>query len=355
MSARTGFVDRVSYVADRNAARLVGRRIAPTVPALPPTLHTYIRRLTEAAACACAPWIGRGDKHAADAAAVDAMRRSFSDVPFRGRVVIGEGEKDDAPYLAPGEQLGPDAASDVEVAVDPLDGTRLAAEGEAGALSVLALAPPGSFLPLGRAFYMEKLVGPAAAAELSLDASPGAVVAAVAEALRVPPAELRIAVQQRPRHRTLVRELRRSGARVHLFADGDLSYALLALEGRTAASDTPVDLLRGIGGAPEGMLAAAPQRVLGGAMHARLAPRSPAERRRLEDAPGAAGCLDRILTAADLVRTDAVAMALTGVTDGPLLRGVRRDPAQEGALVTETLLLGAHASPRRVVAPHTPA
>lgn len=322
----------------------------------PDILAAHARRLTEAAARACLPWIGRGNKHAADAAAVDALRHAFSEVPFRGHVVIGEGEKDEAPYLAPGEHVGPSDASEMEVAVDPLEGTRLVAEDEAGALSVLALAPPGSFQPLGHAFYMEKQIGPPAAADaLDLDAAPDIVVAAVAEALAVPPSALRIAVQDRPRHAELIRTLRRAGARVHRFADGDLSFALLALQERGSSAHPPIDLLWGVGGAPEGMLAAAAQRVLGGVMRARLAPRSAAERRRLARHPASARLLDRPLTAADLVRTDAVVMALTGVTDGPLLRGVRRDAEHGGVLATETLLLRAEAAPQRTVTRHEPA
>lgn len=318
----------------------------------PDMLAANARRLTEAAARACAAWIGRGDKHAADAAAVGALRRTFSEMPFRGRVVIGEGEKDDAPYLAPGELLGPDAAPEVEIAVDPLEGTRLAAADDAGALAVLALAPPENFPPLGHAFYMEKLIGPPAAAKaLDLDAPPGAVVAAVADALHLPPRDLRIAVQRRPRHEALVRALRRTGAHVQLFADGDLSFALLALQDRTAARGAPIDLLWGTGGAPEGTLTAAAQRVLGGAMRARLAPRSAAERARLEGDPALDGILDRVLTAAGLVRADAVTVALTGVTDGPLLRGVYRDAARD-ALVTETMLLSAGTSPQRIATHH---
>lgn len=318
----------------------------------PDALAASARRLTETAARACTEWIGCGDKQAADAAAVNAMRAAFADVPFCGRIVIGEGEKDDAPYLAPGEHLGLEAAPTFEVAVDPLEGTRLAAEGAPGALSALAFAPPESFLPLGRAFYMEKLIGPPAAAEaLDLNAPPHEVVAAVAEALHLPPTALRIAVQQRPRHRTLVRALRHSGAQVRLFSDGDLSYALLALQGRTAAREEPIDLLWGTGGAPEGMLAAAASRVLGGAMQTRLAPRSKTERTRLENDSALTGLLDRILTAIDLVRTEAVVMALTGVTDGPLLRGVRRDTERD-TYVTETMLIGTNASPQRITSHH---
>ena len=286
-------------------------------------IHTA-RTLTEAAARACAPWVGAGDKHAADAAAVEALRTTAADGMLRGTVVIGEGEKDNAPYLAPGESIGPAHESPtVDVAVDPLEGTRLAASDAPGALAVLALAPVGSILPLGRAFYMEKLIGPPAARDtLNLDAPPAEVAVAVAAALDCPMSELRIAVQERPRHTTLVRALRDAGAHVHLFGDGDLSYAIQALRPRVERSADSVDLLWGIGGAPEGVLAAAAQRVVGGAMRLRLAPRSETERSRLRDDPALPDVLGRTFTAREVVRADTVAMTCTGVTTGPLLKGI---------------------------------
>jgi fructose-1,6-bisphosphatase II len=310
------------------------------------------RRLTEAAARACGPWIGGDDKDAADAAAVAALRDHRAADGLRGTVVIGEGEKDDAPYLAPGTRMGPDGgAPRVDVAVDPLEGTRLVATNAPGALSVLALAPAGCLMRLGRAFYMEKLIGPPSVqGRLALDASPRAVVAAVAEAEGIPRSAVRVAVQERPRHAALVEALRDAGAQVRLFGDGDLSFALLALRERGAANgrtEAPIDLLWGIGGAPEGVLAAAAQRALGGAMRARPAPRSAAERTRLHDDPALPGVLDRTFGPRDLVQTDAVAMALTGVTDGPLLRGLR---SSDGGGRTETLVLTPDAGARRVVA-----
>ena len=309
------------------------------------------RRLTETAARACTPWIGAADKDAADAAAVDALRRVLSEASIRGQIVIGEGEKDDAPYLAPGSTVGADASPKVDVAVDPLEGTRLVAEARPGALSVLALAPAGSMMPLGRAFYMEKLIGPASVdTGLDLDASPAQVVEAVAEAQQISVSEVRVAVQERPRHDELVASIRDAGAQVHLFGEGDLSFALLALrergEGaRTQRTNEPIDLLWGIGGAPEGMLAAAAQRVLGGAMRLRPAPRSEDERARLRDDPALPDVLGRTFQARDLVRTDTVVMALTGVTDGPLLAGV--DPPEERQRA-ETLCLDSRNGPRRL-------
>lgn len=313
------------------------------------------RHLTEAAARACASWIGHGDKDAADAAAVDALQTQAQSRSLTGRVVIGEGEKDDAPYLEPGTVIGPAPEPTVDIAVDPLEGTSLVANNAPGALSVLALTPADALLPLGRAFYMEKLIGPpGVGADFALDASPRRVVTTVASALDLAPTDVRVAVQDRPRHAALVEALREAGAQVHLFDDGDLSFAILALQPRSAratgpADGPPIDLLWGIGGAPEGMLAAVAQRVLGGTLHARLAPRSDAERARLYDDPALPGILERTFTAADLVRTDTVAMALTGITDGPLLRGLRRD---NGSQHTDTLVLTSSHPPRREETTH---
>jgi len=223
---------------------------------------------------------------------VDALYGGFADASFRGQVVIGEGEKDGAPHLAPGEHVGPGVTPTVDIAVDPLEGTQLVADEAPGALSVLALTPAGRMMPLGSAFYMQKLIGPPAAAEvLDLDAPPQAVVRNVAAALDVVPSDLRVAIQDRPRHDALVRLIQKTGAQVHLFPDGDLSFALLALQRRTGTGDRgPIDLLWGVGGAPEGMLAAAAQRVLGGSMRTRLAPPLPrrADAHQAASRPG--GC-----------------------------------------------------------------
>jgi fructose-1,6-bisphosphatase II len=317
------------------------------------------RRLTESAARACATWVGEGNKDAADGAAVDAFQAGAVATELSGTVVIGEGEKDDAPLLAPGSQLGPeDKEPALDIAVDPLEGTALVANDAPGALSVLALAPADAMMPLGGAFYMEKLIGPPAThAALDLDASPEDVVEAVANALSVPPPEVRVAVQERPRHADLVQSLRAAGAQVRLFGEGDLSFALQALQHRSDGclppselappqEKRPVDLLWGIGGAPEGMLAAAAQRALGGTLTVRLAPQSEAERTRLSDDPALPHVLDRTFSAGELVRTDTVAMTLTGITDGPLLTGVR---ASSGDEQVETLVIASGHAPRRVV------
>lgn len=333
-------------------------KIRSAVPSFEPDRWSRtVRHLTEAAARACGPWIGRADKDAADAAAVAALRDTAAAASLRGEIVIGEGEKDDAPYLAPGSQIGEGTgAPRVDVAVDPLEGTQLVATEAPGALSVMALAPSDSMMPLGRAFYVEKLIGPPAARDaLALDAPPRRVVHRVADALDVPPTDLRVAVQDRPRHAALVEALRTAGAQVRLFGDGDLSFALLALQDRSATErppdgpERPVDLLWGIGGAPEGMLAAAAQRAIGGAMRLRLAPRSVDERARLYDDPALPSVLSRTFAAAELVQTESVAMALTGVTDGPLLTGLRTTP---DAQHTETLVLTPSRPPDRVVTPH---
>lgn len=317
------------------------------------------RRLTEAAARACASWVGEGNKEAADAAAVEALQKGAAATGLSGVIVIGEGEKDDAPLLVPGSQLSPDGTDPaLDIAVDPLEGTALVANDAPGALSVLALAPADAMLPLGRAFYMEKLIGPPGASEaLDLDAPPEDVVESVADTIGVPPTEVRVAVPKRPRHAELIRALRAAGAQVRWFEEGDLSFALQALQGRTDGQDPssesgrsgeapPVDLLWGIGGAPEGMLAAVAQHALDGTVTVRLAPRSEAERTRLSDDPALPNVLGRTFTAEELVRTDTVAMALTGITDGPLLAGVQ---ASSGGDNVETLMLVSGRAPRRVI------
>ena len=310
------------------------------------------RRLTEAAAQASARWVGKGENDVADAAAVEALENGLRTAGINATIVIGEGEKDDAPYLVPGTTIGPDTSPALDIAVDPLEGTTLVAEDRPGALSVLALAPAGALMPLGRAFYMKKLIGPPAAADvLRLEASPERLVPAVAEALGVVVSDLRVAVQERPRHDSLVASIRDTGAQVHLFGEGDLSFALLALQergdgdARTQRTEVPIDLLWGIGGAPEGILSAAAQRVLGGAARLQPAPRSEAERRRLEDDSDLPEVVGQTFRARDLVQTDRVVMALTGVTDGPLLGGIR---SQDDGHRVETLLLTPDEGRRRV-------
>ena len=274
-------------------------------------------RVTEAAALAAGRWIGRGDKHAADAAAVDAMRLMVDTVSMHGTVVIGEGEKDEAPMLFNGEEVGDGTGPGVDVAVDPIDGTRLTALGQPNALSVIALAERGSMFFPGAAVYMEKVATGAQAADaIDIRESPAENVRRVAKAKGVRPEELGVVILDRERHAAIIGEVRQVGARVFLITDGDVAGAVAA-----ATSDrSGIDLLLGIGGTPEGVVAAAALKCLGGAIQGRLAPRDDAERAALV----AAGFdLDRTLGTDDLVAGDDVFFAATGITDGSLLRGVR--------------------------------
>ncbi|HEX6988989.1 MAG TPA: class II fructose-bisphosphatase [Bacillota bacterium] len=272
-------------------------------------------RITEVAAIAAARWMGRGDKEAADQAAVDAMRALFDTVDIRGTVVIGEGELDEAPMLYIGEQVGTGRGPEVDVAVDPLEGTNLVARGLPNALAVLAIAPRGCLLHAPD-MYMNKIaVGPAAAGHVDLDAPVRDNLAAVAAALGKRVEDVTVIVLDRPRHAEMIREVREAGARIRLISDGDVSAAIA-----TALPDTGIDLMLGIGGAPEGVLAAAALRCLGGELQGRLHPTSDAERERAESM---VGDVNRKLELADLVSGDDVMFAATGITPGDMLRGVR--------------------------------
>lgn len=275
-------------------------------------------RATEAAAMAAFHHVGRGDKHAVDQAAVDAMRLVLNTIPMRGTVVIGEGEKDEAPMLFNGEQLGSAAFPEVDIAVDPVDGTTLAAKNLSNALAVIAIAERGSMFDPGPCFYMEKIaVGADAVDAIDLDAPLEANLAAVARAKGMAVADLTVCILDRPRHEhDVVRRVRAAGARIKYILDGDVAGAVLA-----ARPGTGVDLLVGIGGTPEGVITAAALKCLGGAMLGRLWPRNDEERRATLDA---GYDLARVLTTDDLVRSDNVFFAATGVTDGEILRGVRR-------------------------------
>ena len=291
-------------------------------------LAVELVRVTEAAAMAAARWIGRGDKTAADQAAVDAMRLMLQTVEMDGVVVIGEGEKDEAPMLFNGEAVGSGRGPQVDVAVDPLEGTELAATGEPNAISVMALSERGTmFFP--RSFYMEKLaVGREGAAVIDITATPAENVGRVAEVTKKSPGEMTVVVLNRPRNEELVDELRSAGARVQLIPAGDTAPAIAA-----ARRDSGVDMVMGIGGSTEGILAAAALKALGGAMQARLWPRDEAERQALALGGLAPG---RVLDADDLVGGDDIFVAATGITDGSLLRGVLY--TAEGA-VTESLVV----------------
>jgi len=275
-------------------------------------------RVTESAALAAAGWVGRGDKKAADGAAVDAMRNVLDTVSMDGIVVIGEGEKDEAPMLYYGERVGNGSTPLADVAVDPIDGTTLTAMGRGNALSVIAVAERGSMFNPGPCFYMEKIaVGPEAASAVDLDFSPTKNIKEVARAMRKLVSEVTVMILERDRHNDLIAEVRKTGARIRLISDGDIFGAIAA-----ASSEVGVDILMGVGGTPEGVVAAAALKAMGGEILGRLAPRNDAER---DEAIKAGYDLSKVLTTNDLVRGNDVFFAATGVTDGELLRGVRYD------------------------------
>ena len=273
-------------------------------------------RVTEAAAMAGGRWVGRGDKNGADGAAVNAMRRLISSVSMNGVVVIGEGEKDDAPMLFNGERVGTGEGPEADVAVDPIDGTTLTAMGMPNALSVMAVADRGSMYDPSAVFYMEKLAaGPEAADVVDIRLPVAENIRLIAKAKNERPGDVTVCVLDRPRHDGLVKEIREAGARIKFISDGDVAGAIMA-----ARHGTGVDLLVGIGGTPEGIITACAIKCLGGTLQGRLWPRDDAERRKALDA---GHDLDRVLTTEDLVTGDNVFFVATGVTDGELLRGVR--------------------------------
>jgi fructose-1,6-bisphosphatase II len=273
-------------------------------------------RVTEAAALACARWMGRGDKNEADQAAVTAMRRALADVEIQGTVVIGEGERDEAPMLYIGEKVGTGRGVEVDIALDPLECTNSVAFGRPNAMSVIALGARGHFLHAPDT-YMEKIaVGPSAAHAIDLSRTAEENLESIAAAKGYHLDDLTVVILDRPRHEELIRRVRRTGARIHLIPDGDVSAAIA-----TSIEETGVDVLVGIGGAPEGVLAAAALRCLGGALQGRLRFRSDVERERARRM----GIQDegRIYCQTDLASGDSIVFACTGVTDGDMLKGVR--------------------------------
>ena len=302
-------------------------------------------RVTEAGAIGAARWVGRGEKESADQGAVDGIRAVLSTVSMNGVVVIGEGEKDEAPMLYNGERVGDGTGPEVDVAVDPLEGTRLAAFGQPNAIAVMAVAERGSMFFPGAAFYMNKIVtGRDAVDAIDIDASPTENVRNVAEAKGKSPDEVIVYVLERERHEALVSELRSAGARVNLIRDGDVAPTIAAAHGRTAE----IDLVMGIGGTPEGVIGACAIKSLGGAMQAKLWPRNAEERKKLEDA---GYDVDAVLTTDDLVRGEDIFVAATGVTTGTLLRGVRFTPE---VAITESIVLRSRSSTmRRIEAEHS--
>ena len=292
-------------------------------------LGLELGRVTEAAAIAGSRWVGRGDKNGADGAAVNAMRRLINTVAMNGTVVIGEGEKDHAPMLYNGEKVGDGTGPDVDVAVDPIDGTTLTAKGMSNALSVIAVAERGTMFDPSAVFYMEKLAtGPDAAEVVDIRLPAKENVRRVAKAKGVETQDVTVCILDRPRHDSLVAEIRGTGARIKFITDGDVAGAIMACR-----EDTGVDLLLGIGGTPEGIISAVAIKCLGGVIQGRLWPADDDEKQKALDA---GHDLSRVLSTDDLVSSDNVSFAATGVTDGELLHGVRFHAA---SATTQTLVM----------------
>ena len=286
-------------------------------------------RVTEAAAMAAARWVGFGDKNGADGAAVNAMRKLVQSVSMTGIVVIGEGEKDDAPMLFNGEAVGDGTGPHVDVAVDPIDGTTLCAKGMPNALSVLAVSERGTMYDPSAVFYMEKLVtGPAGAGVVDIEAPIADNLARIAKAKSERIEDLTVIILDRPRHEGLIREIRDAGARIKFITDGDVAGAVMA-----AREGTGIDLLVGIGGTPEGVITACAIKCLGGTIQGKLWPKDEDERRRALDA---GHDLSRVLTTDDLVTGDNVFFVATGVTDGEMLEGVR---FRSGSATTHSIVM----------------
>lgn len=301
-------------------------------------------RVTEAAALASSRWLGRGDKNEGDRAAVDAMRLSFNVLDIRGTVVIGEGEKDEAPMLYNGESLGSGKGPEMDVAVDPVEGTRLLAFGRPNAIAVVALAPRGAMYDPGPAYYMKKLVVPRQARyQVDIKKPVAENLRKVAKAVGKSIDDLVVFVLDKPRHRELIADIRKAGARIQLHTDGDVAGALMAV---TPGGD--VDVMMGTGGTPEGVLAAAAIRVMGGEMQAMLDPQSEDEKKSLL---GAGYNLSQVLTLEELVKSDDVFFAATGISGGTFLKGVQF--TGEGALTHSMVMRGHTGTFRRIEALHS--
>ena len=300
-------------------------------------------RVTEAAAMAAGRWMGRGDKEGADGAAVDAMRAVLASIAMDGIVVIGEGEKDEAPMLYNGERIGDGSLPRVDVAVDPIDGTRPTALGGNGALAVIAVSERGTMFNPGPCVYMDKLaVGPEAVGAVDIRRTPAENILAVAEVKHSSPRDVTAVILDRPRHAQLIEEVRAAGARIRLISDGDVAGAI-----STAWASSGADILFGVGGTPEGVIAAAALKCMGGDLQGRLWPRSEQERA----ATVALGYdVDAVLHLDDLVRSDNCFFAATGITDGELLRGVRFDGT--GAATESLVMRSRSGTVRRIEARH---
>jgi fructose-1,6-bisphosphatase II len=300
-------------------------------------------RVTEAAALAAGRWVGRGDKNGADGVAVNAMRALLGTVEMDGTVVIGEGEKDNAPMLFNGERVGDGTGPACDVAVDPVDGTTLTAKGMDNAVAVLAVAPRGSMYDPSAVFYMEKIVAGADAADaVDIRLSVAENIARVAEAKQSAPEDMTVVVLDRPRHAELVEQIRAVGARIKFISDGDVAGAIMA-----ARPGTGIDLLMGTGGTPEGIIAACALKSLGGVIQARLKPRDEEERAK---AIGAGHDLDHVLRTDELVSGDDVFFVATGITDGELLQGVRY--LRSGATTHSLVMRSRSGTIRTIVGEH---
>jgi len=306
--------------------------VAPVAPENPDrNLALELVRVTEAAAMAAGRWVGRGDKNGADAVAVNAMRVMISTIGMNGTVVIGEGEKDNAPMLYNGEQVGDGTGPDCDVAVDPIDGTTLTAKGMANAVAVMAVSPRGSMYDPSAVFYMEKLVtGPEAASVVDIRKPAAENIRAVARAKGAHTSDVTVVLLDRPRHADLAEEIRATGARIKFIVDGDVAGAISA-----ARPDSGIDLLLGIGGTPEGIIAATAMKCMGGVIQGRLWPQDDAERQKALDA-GHNLDPDFVLSTDDLVTGDDCFFVATGITDGDLMRGVRY---RAGGCTTDSLVM----------------
>ncbi|GAA2158369.1 class II fructose-bisphosphatase [Pedococcus bigeumensis] len=299
-------------------------------------------RVTEAAAMAGGRWVGRGDKNGADGAAVEAMRALISTVSMKGVVVIGEGEKDDAPMLYNGEEVGDGVGPECDVAVDPIDGTTLTAKGQSNAVSVLAVSDRGSMYDPSAVFYMDKLVtGPEAADVVDIRLPVAENIKRIAKAKKETVEDVTVVMLDRPRHQKLAAEVRDAGARLRFISDGDVAGAIMA-----ARDDTGIDLLLGIGGTPEGIITACAIKCLGGVIQGRLWPQDDDERQRAVDA---GHDLDRVLSTDDLVTGENCFFVATGITDGELLKGVRY---RAGGATTHSLVMRSKSGTIRLIESH---
>ena len=301
-------------------------------------------RVTETAAIAASRWVGRGAKDDADQAAVDAMRQMISTVDMRGVVVIGEGEKDSAPMLYNGELVGNGTGIDCDVAVDPIDGTTLTAKGLNNAISVIALADRGAMFDVSVAFYMNKIAtGPEASGVIDITAPVSVNIEKVAKAKKVPIYDITVVLLDRPRHNQLADEIRATGARIKFITDGDVAGAVLA-----ARPNTGADLLMGIGGTPEGVIAACAMRCLGGEIQGQFAPQSESEREMAQEAKLD---LSQVFASKDLVKGEDIFFAATGITDGELLDGVR---FTEKCMTSQSLVMRAKSHTIRTISSEHP-